>query len=1471
MEKIMDDPIERNTGTEEATPLNELKVVFLGDSGAGKSHILARTMMDGGQTDFFRGESTPGIVIKDKIYNIGSRNIRVHFWDFGGQENLHPLHRIFLTKQALYVVVLSAREGNLDDRASYWLRYIESSAGPAPVLLVLNKIDENRNPTINANELKGKYPQLGTIVKLSTIEYSREEFVHSFIDPLLQNIDASDYLDARFPPAWHRLMQMLQSMYDNYILGNHFRDFCDHCGIENSDDVRLDLLNWLQSLGVCFCISNGRTLEDYLIMRPDWVINAVYSIVFNRPWECKNGVLSHEAIYRMLSDTDSQYTHRTIANISYYADEVHYLLTVFRKFHLSFAVDESHEFIPMLCDADSAHIAEEYASDPDTPEFRMRYAYLPNNVIHQLMVERLSELDLDNVWLTGARFIYENSGISAVVKREGDLLRILVRSDGLSSPQMYLDLLKNDLERISADMGLTITNTEVAYKQSGMVEFFDYEDLLLARELGDTSVRSKVLKKRIPLADILHQSGNRLQEQQHRLILDIGKACGMLRKDKEYDSTYAQIRTDYLRQSLVSKYMVGNRHLLRIIRYAAGPGNIDLDIRLNDDTPIAYLAALNIQGNGAAFMEDWDDRRSNLLRRAYHSDHNTYFLVSYMACTGSHFSRILNDYSSHIRRYEPKAIKCLPDTFRPVPTEINDPYVQIMQCSYDTGRSFVTVYYYFVLMGDEVEQDAPPVPQLPEVKPDVSAIKPEEPDVKPKVPDPVPAAPALPEIPAVEDDDTPVLYEYPVVLLGDSEAGKSHILARLKNPELKHTAFFRSPDKPGEEPVFSGDTTEGIDVASMTYPIGGKQVRLNYWDFGGQEILHSMQRLFMVRQALYVIVLNTRNDNHDVQADFWLSYLNTYAPMSPVILVLNKLDQNPGATLNLAMLRRRFRDVMKDAIVLRMSARDWSKQQFQTEFINVLTDRVGQLLSRDCGFTARELRIRDQLYQTDGEPLIGHGTFLSVCKKEGLTDKDKRKSLYKRFTQSGILTRFKSDTSNLLIPAWITTALFKLLKKRDDLTRNGTLSREDLIELYLDAGYKNEHVNFILSVMRDTDLSFSCNSLRDAGEYEDREFIPMLCSREEPPEIEAMERERNPVEVQMHFDYLPPSVLHQLMVERRNELDITKAWLSGAIFRSDTGCTAVVRRDGNILTIQVWGNKPAYTMAYLDVLRKRIPDLALSDMHNAIVREVRIGFQLGSTMEYFNHKRLTNAKACGIQYTANSGNLHERIAVLDILEQEDRSESRNLEQLLRITLTGCMELQDDQTFWFRGKAMKELEKYLPKMDENARNRQLRRTLGSSFIVKDQTQSGESSTGRSPGELDLAIYIEKDIHWSIMEALNITGTDSDSEKRWNEHLHRMMEHYNKKGLRHLILISYLNCPEDQLNDVDAHYFKQLQGFIPAKLGSTQTRCERVHMDNCPKAIRISRADYTGGRGAVSVFHFLVHIPEICEPHTQLVTQ
>ena len=698
-------PAEEEVPEEPAAPLNELKVVFLGDGGAGKSHTIARLLKDGGQTDDFPNISTPGIVIKDKLYPYDDKEVKVHFWDFGGQEILHSMHRMFLTKRTLYVVMLNVRDGTQDDRARYWLYNLRSFAKDAPVLLVLNQMDMNENATLNESDLRKLYPALASeVVKLSTLKDTDADFEKKFIDVLRRQIGGMEILDFPFTPAWSRLKENLQDMEKPYIFGDDFQKICDDCGVTDSDNIRRDLLNWFSDLGVSFCYSGSASLEDYVVLRPDWITNAIYIVLFNKAETASNGQVSHEVIYRMLSSRDMEKYRRTVTKATYKPHEVDYVLKVFRKFRLSFLAEDGIEFIPMLCEANANPISAKYENDPDALEFRMYYEYLPNNVIHRLMVDRRRELNLGNVWLTGGQFRNDCTGLSAVVKTEGNLLRIMVRRENSEcAPQLYLDALKKDIERINAEMGLTVHRTEVVYKYGTVVECFSYKALLNYQKLGQQYIVSEELGKLIPLADILKQSGHSADKAQVTLLEDIVRYCEMLQNDNTTWDKSEDERTHYIRNLLRAKgYIANAQERGGVSTSGERAGELDLDIRLQSAERLTIFEALNLSGSSESRLKYWNAHLDKLLDNYNSTGCPFLFHVSYLSCEKEKFISHCVTFEEHIRYYSPKKFSVTSERpFDPLAKRNirHGGFLRVMECVYDCGGIPMTVYHFFVRMG----------------------------------------------------------------------------------------------------------------------------------------------------------------------------------------------------------------------------------------------------------------------------------------------------------------------------------------------------------------------------------------------------------------------------------------------------------------------------------------------------------------------------------------------------------------------------------------------------------------------------------------------------------------------------------------------------------------------------------------------------------------------------------------------------
>ena len=147
-------------------PLNEVKVLVVGDGAAGKTSLVKRLL---GLPFDHHWDTTHGINIKGWQQDIDSRKIKINIWDFGGQVIQHATHQFFLSKRSLYILVLDGRK---EERPEYWLQHMKAFGGDSPVLVVLNKQDENCGFDLNRKNLQRKYP--GNKRLLSNIMQKKE-------------------------------------------------------------------------------------------------------------------------------------------------------------------------------------------------------------------------------------------------------------------------------------------------------------------------------------------------------------------------------------------------------------------------------------------------------------------------------------------------------------------------------------------------------------------------------------------------------------------------------------------------------------------------------------------------------------------------------------------------------------------------------------------------------------------------------------------------------------------------------------------------------------------------------------------------------------------------------------------------------------------------------------------------------------------------------------------------------------------------------------------------------------------------------------------------------------------------------------------------------------------------------------------------------------------------------------------------
>ena len=71
----------------------------------------------------------------------------------------------------------------------------------------------------------------------------------------------------------------------------------------------------------------------------------------------------------------------------------------------------------------------------------------------------------------------------------------------------------------------------------------------------------------------------------------------------------------------------------------------------------------------------------------------------------------------------------------------------------------------------------------------------------------------------------------------------------------------------------ANETTKGISIHRHEFKLkNGRLFRLNVWDFGGQEILHSTHQFFLTERSLYILVLEPRTGFAQRDAEYVRAY-----------------------------------------------------------------------------------------------------------------------------------------------------------------------------------------------------------------------------------------------------------------------------------------------------------------------------------------------------------------------------------------------------------------------------------------------------------------------------------------------------------------------------------------------------------------------------------------------------------------------
>ena len=394
------------------------------------------------------------------------------------------------------------------------------------------------------------------------------------------------------------------------------------------------------------------------------------------------------------------------------------------------------------------------------------------------------------------------------------------------------------------------------------------------------------------------------------------------------------------------------------------------------------------------------------------------------------------------------------------------------------------------------------------------------------------------------------LNEAKLILLGWGGVGKTSLVNRLVYQRFNPSEL----------------RTEGIKVTSWPIVLSNdERVRLNVWDFGGQEIMHATHQFFLTTRSLYLIVLSGRAGSADADADYWLQIVSSFAPDSPVIVALNQIMKDPF-DLDEASLRQKYPNI---SAFVRTDCAVGDRGLRIDELLKAISDETDKLSGLRANFPAAWFEIKNRL-AVMGESYITFERYRELCAGFGETDYQAQEQLADYLHSLGIALNYREDPrlrdTHVLNPHWVTEGIYAILNSRLVAEQNGEVAVSDL-EAILDHGrYPPERHPFLLDLMRRFELCFPYT------DEPDRYLVADLLPKQQPKDVAAF-----PADESLRFEYrypaLPEGLLPRFIVRSHVHSTGLPRWRNGAWLRWERN-DALVQADSSSRVIRIFVTGP---------------------------------------------------------------------------------------------------------------------------------------------------------------------------------------------------------------------------------------------------------------------------------------------------------
>ncbi len=384
-----------------------------------------------------------------------------------------------------------------------------------------------------------------------------------------------------------------------------------------------------------------------------------------------------------------------------------------------------------------------------------------------------------------------------------------------------------------------------------------------------------------------------------------------------------------------------------------------------------------------------------------------------------------------------------------------------------------------------------------------------------------------------------------LLFVGEGGVGKTQLLRVLRGEEFVENAASTRGIEISDVTSQGDRTTDVTQVGplELEHPTEvGVAMRLNSWDFGGQEVYHATHQFFLTQQSLYLLAWNARYGWEQGKLYYWLDTIQAMAPDCPVLIVATHVDERP-AQVPLQDLQRRYPQVVGHWEVSSKSGEgiDTLKEAIRGEAAKL--PFMGERWPAAWLKAAGAVRAMPEQHTTAlrlREAMAGEGV-----------NGDDAGYLAGWLHNLGELLCYQDDEelkdTVVLDPQWVTEYIYRVLDS-EDLEEPLGIFRRSLMEKVwgdLDRGLQDH----FLRLMERFDLSY--RTLRQP----DISIVVERLSQDPPVDLEStwqgiMPEPGTTNEISMRFDLNTtiPAGVPTWFIARQHRFTTGKHWFYGALF-----------------------------------------------------------------------------------------------------------------------------------------------------------------------------------------------------------------------------------------------------------------------------------------------------------------------------------